>query len=166
MAKLHFVKSARKDNPNASIKIGDSYYWWQHAFRAKQYSKTQPTRSQMQSSDFLAQIYAIEDEQIAGFASGDEVYGQDELQGEIDDIIGSLEDLKSEQEDKRSNMPESLQSAPSGEMLQGRADSLDEMISELQSIDTDIDEELKGDDLQERIDEIKGEVQNVTYNGE
>lgn len=28
MARLHFVKSARKDNPSAEVKKGESYYWW------------------------------------------------------------------------------------------------------------------------------------------
>ena len=38
--RVHYVKSARKDNPVA--KKGEPYYWWQSYCSPKQFSKTPP----------------------------------------------------------------------------------------------------------------------------
>ena len=45
MAKVHFVKKARKDN--MVCKKGESYHWWQPYGRSVQYSKNYPKGSQL-----------------------------------------------------------------------------------------------------------------------
>ena len=137
-----------------------------------------PKPSEMTQSDFLSQVYEI-DERIEGMTI------EDDFESEIEEIKSELENLQSECEEKRDNMPEQLQDAPTGELLQGRYDSIDEMISELDGIDTECDEEaIKGDleqeddeteeafdekvqeAIEERKEEILSEIQGVSYNGE
>jgi hypothetical protein len=57
MARVHYVKKARKANPVA--KKGEPYYWWKNrtpgrAAGVKRYSKTQPRPSQVTASEFLS----------------------------------------------------------------------------------------------------------------
>ncbi len=56
MARAHFVKKARKDNPAAGIKAGDSYYWWKFRRGGKHYSKTAPRPSQLTQSEYLRRL--------------------------------------------------------------------------------------------------------------
>ena len=144
MARVTHVKKARKANKEAGIKKGDSYYWWKFRFGGKRFSLTPPRRSQLTQSNFYSQLYDAED------AIGDLEAGAfsdvSSLQSEIDSIKDNLESLKSECEDSLSNMPDSLQSAPTGELLQERIDELDNLISELDSIDYSEPEEATKED--------------------
>lgn len=155
MARAHFVKKAMKDNPVA--KKGESYYWW--AFMVggrggpKHYSKTAPKPSQLTQSEFLSQVYGV-DERLQALSGTAE-----EVQSEIDDIKSELESLADEQEEKLSNMPDGLQQSETGELLQSRADSVREMVSELEAIDV---EGLEGDEL----DQAVSEAQAISYQGE
>jgi hypothetical protein len=92
-------------------------------------------------------------------------------------------------------MPEQLQETGSGEILQNRYDSIDEMINDLEGVDTSIDEEnletkaeeeylngksigdltetekaeleeAKKEKVNERKQEIIDELTNISYNGE
>jgi len=178
MARVNFVKKARKDYPQYDIKKGESYYWWKFRFGGKQVSKTQPKRSQLTQSGFLSTIYDIED-RISNLTE------DDDFETEIQDITSELESLRDECEEKRSNMPEQLQDSGSGEILQNRYDSIDEMISELEGIDLEVDEEgIKADTegeeketdeefnekveeaIREKKAEILGEIQGVSYSGD
>lgn len=162
MTTLHFVKKARKTDRGAGIKKGDSYYWWQFAFGSKQKSKTQPSRSAyMTQSDFLGQIYDIED-RIS------DVDNIEDAQGERDTIVDELRSLADECEEKRSNMPDQLQDSGSGEILQNRYDSANEFADELEGIDLDIeknDDESK-EEFEERVEGALEELKNCSYNGE
>jgi len=59
MPKVHCVKAARKDYPECGIKKGDTYYWWKFRFGGKHESKTYPKQSQLTQSEFLSQVYAL-----------------------------------------------------------------------------------------------------------
>jgi len=174
MAKAKFVKKARKDNP--VCKKGESYYWWKFKFGSKNYSLTPPKQSQLTQSDFLSQIYDIQDRI-------NDIDLDSEFESEISEIVSDLESLRDEQEEKRDNMPEQLQDSGSGEMLQNRYDSIDEMISELESIDLEVEdfskelekeEDETEEEFNERVEqeteskkeEILSEIQEVCYNGE
>lgn len=179
MARVHFVKKARKDNPSAGIKKGDSYYWW--AFMVggrggpKHYSKTQPKQSQLTSSDFLSRVYELQ-ERIEGMATPDTI---EDVESAIEELTSEISDISSEQEDKLSNMPEGLQQGPTGELLQSRIDELESWKSELEGIDVSFDEpeqeegeseedyeERKQEELDEKLNELLGEIQSTSYNGE
>lgn len=122
-----------------------------------------PKQSEMTQSEFLSTIWGIEEE-IAKLGIDDLA----EPQSVIENFTGQLEELRDETEDRLSNMPEQLQDAPTGELLQGRVDCVQEMIDELEAIDTDIDEELDVDERKrlERQQEIYEELQNIGYSGE
>lgn len=186
MPRVHFVKKARKDVKNSDIKKGESYFWWKFNYGAKHVSRTKPKQSQLTQSAFLSQIYDIQD-RIEGMAT------DSDFETEISDIVSELENLRDECEDKRSNMPDQLQDSGSGEILQNRVDSVQEMIDELEGIDKDVEEpneeeakddvgekeegeneedyqnrlkERKEEMLEERQQEILDEIQAVSYNGE
>lgn len=117
MAKVHFVKSARKDNPVA--KKGESYFWWKPMIGgrggAKRYSKERPKPSQLTTSEFLSRFYDIE-EQIAEAKDPDT----------LEQIAQDLSELGDETREKYDNMPEGLQQGDTGTMLDERATGCDE----------------------------------------
>jgi hypothetical protein len=159
MAHAIFVKKARKDYPKEGIKKGDSYWHWAFAFGPKCKSKTQPTRSQLTRSAFLGTLWGIEDglgDRFKGIVSSEDI------QSGIDDLISEIEELKDETEGSLDNMPEQLKDADSGQLLQERIDGLESWISELDSIDTDIYDELTDEEKQTRIEEIIEEIQNTS----
>lgn len=153
MARAHFVAKARKDNPKAGIKKGDSYYWWQFKNSAKSYSKTAPRRSQLTRSGYLSAIYDLEDNVIANAVA------DDSLRDTIESLISDLETLRDEQQEKLDNMPDNLrENSMSGELLQERYDALDNAVSEYQDIDVDsCPQETSDLDEDEREDEESDE---------
>lgn len=167
MPRVHFVKKARKDYLNFGIKKGDSYYYWEFRYGGVHKSKVRPRPSQLTQSEFLGTVYSIQ-EQIEDLST------DEDFQSFIDGLVEELETLRDDCDDKLSNMPDQLQDAPTGELLQNRSGDIDEMISELESIDTDVDEEKEedetDDEYEERIEqkkqEILEEIQGVCYNGE
>jgi chromosome segregation ATPase len=134
MPRVHFVKKARKDYPQAGIMKGDSYYWWEFRYGGTRMSKTPPKPSQLTQSDFLQRIYGI-NERIEALETD-----IDNIESERDEIVSELEEIRDECEEKRSNMPDHLQDVGSGEILQNRYDAVDDMINELQNIDLDFEE--------------------------
>jgi len=157
MPKVTKVLSARKDVPHADIKVGDTYYWWKFRFGGKRYSKTYPKASELTQSNYLSQLYDIQDEINGMFAESVE-----DIEYFIEDIKERLESLKDETEESLNNMPESLQYSPTGELLQERIDSLDLAISEFESIDLDFDEE-SDESLEDWISDKISEIQDVGF---
>lgn len=157
MAKVTFVKSARKENPVA--KVGESYFWWKNFRGPKRFSKTKPTRAMLTTSEFLSQVFTIEDETIPALNSPEEVA----------DIITELEELQSQVEDSRCNMPDHLQDVGSGELLQTRYDELQCWMDELETVAesySDIDDLPEDQDKEPRLEEFRNEIQQCGYNGE
>jgi hypothetical protein len=152
MAKVNFVKKARKDIPQAGIKAGDSYYWWKLRIGVpKQYSKEQPKRSRLTASSFYATLWDIEDDAIGGLAA------EDTLKEARDDIVQQLEDLKQECEDNLENMPEGLREGSIGQMLQERVEGLESAIDELNNVDFDDKEEDETDEefWQRKLEDVQ-----------
>lgn len=143
MPRVTFVKSARKDNPVA--KKGESYYWWKFRFGGKRFSLTYPKRSQLTQSAYFGTLYdladMIEDYEI--------VPGEmDTVESLRDEVEGELDSLRDECQESLDNMPEALQYAPTGELLQERIDALENAINELGYIEAPD----QWEDEQERID--------------
>ena len=133
MAKVTLVDHAAKDYPEHGIKKGEPYYWWKHRHGSKQFSKKPPKPSQTANSPFYAALYATQ-ELFEGIKADAYEHVAD-FEGDIEQGKDDLENLKSETEDKLGNMPDSLQQGPTGELLQGRVDGLDELIGEFDSLD-------------------------------
>jgi len=166
--KIHFVKKARKDYPEAGIKKGESYYWWKPRYGGIRRSKTYPSRQQLTQSEFLCRVYDIEDELEEGIEI-DVSQPPEEIEKEIEswlqEIILEIEELRDECEEKLDNMPYQLQdTSEAGMLLQERIDALDEWISDLENVDISIGE---GDEeeIRERVDEILDEIGSCNYGG-
>lgn len=129
------------------IAKGESYYWWQFKNGPKHISKDRPKQSQLTQSNYLGQLYSIQEEM-------DEMICEDasDVESFVDSIKEQLESLKEETESSLENMPESLQSSPTGELLQERIDALDNAISEFDGIDFDY-EDPDEDDIKNEIAE-------------
>ena len=170
--KVTFVKRARKDN--LACKKGESYYWWKFRFGLKHYSLTYPKRSQLTTSNFLSQIFDLED-QIGSYSSDSAMLAENDR----DEFISTMELVRDECEESLSNMPESLQSSPTGELLQSRIDSMESMIEQMEYTDCELEEVQEEDqydtkqdyeeakeEYEKRIEEICTEIREVTYDGE
>lgn len=140
MPRVTHVKKARKPIPSIGVEVGDSYYWWQFAFSPRSVSKTPPRPSQLTRSEFLGALYDMQDE-----------LGNLEL-SEAGDFAARVRELGEEQAEKIQNMPESLQYAPSGELLQERADAMEQWADELESIGDRHGEE--GEDEDDLLEEF------------
>lgn len=127
--RANFVKSARRDYPEAGIKKGESYWWWKSRYGPKQMSKTRPKESQLTNSEYLSTLLSIEEgiQAIMGTADFDDaIVALEEAEGELDN-------LRSECEDKVSNLESAFPGGcPSMELLQERADACDALMSEVQ----------------------------------
>ena len=120
MARAHFVKKARKDNP--VVKAGESYWWWQFLHGSKQYSATRPKPSQLTQGRW-GEVYAVEEDfqvEIAGAGS------TDDLQSAVESAGERLNEIADEFEEGLQNMPEQLQEGDTGQRIQERVDALRE----------------------------------------
>lgn len=163
------------------IKKGQTYYSWQLYRSSKQYSLTYPRPQQLTSSSFMISVYDIQDELEAMDSSN---FGEvSDLKDAVDNIVEQIRDLQSTTQDSLDNMPESLQNAPTGELLQERIDALENWASELEGIDLedfeepedteddweDLDEEEQAQRRYEKVDEWAtdklNEIQGIYYEG-
>lgn len=160
MARLHHAKAA-KDYPKHDIKKGEMYYWWKFMVGGrggpKHYSKTRPRASQLTQSEFLGQLYDIQDD-IAALAA------DDGLGDAVSEIAGRLQELADEQEEKKGNLPDSLQEAPSGELLQERTDACRSAADELEALTFDIDDKEEGESAEDFWRAKVEEVQAIDIN--
>lgn len=127
------------------------YFMWSFRYGGTHRSLVRPKPSQLTQSDFLQRVYTWDENPI------DCEQNWEDVQAAIQERIEEIQELRDETEEKLYNMPEQLQYAPTGEMLQSRMDSLEEMISEYENFEVDEDT-----DLEELNDEISG----IEYQGE
>lgn len=81
----------------------------------------------------------------------------------VQSIIEELETIRDDLQDRLDNMPEGLQQGDSGALLQDRIDSLDSAIVDLESIETD-DEDESAEDMEDRIsEEIDNALNCIDY---
>ena len=142
MAKVNYVKKARKDNP--AVKAGEPYFWWQFAYGPKRYSVKRPRPSQLTQSPYLSGVRSLV-ERVNDFEPHDaDKDGFEELR---DEIVAELVELRDQCQDSLDNMPESLQESPTGELLQERIDACDNALNSIECIDLDeLDPENHQDD--------------------
>jgi hypothetical protein len=141
------------ENDPIFIAKGESYYWWAFQYGGKHYSKTAPKRSQLTQSEFLIQLYDLED-RVEIFTASD----KDDFESQRDELVQDINTLKEECEEKLSNMPDQLQTAPTGEMIQERIDGLDSWASDLEGIECDYE----GEELREEVNEEKDEDEELS----
>jgi len=160
----------RDDKDTIFINKGETYYAWSlFGDKSPRISKTPPTRQQLTRSDFKISLYNLED-RLSGLNAGN-YSDNDEFKSEIESIIEDIRSLADEQEEKLGNMPESLQYAPTGEILQNRADELNNWAEYIEGVDLDCDECEEGEDidetaLTEHLENKIEELQACSYEGE
>lgn len=163
MARATHVKKAHKDYPEQGIKKGDEYWHWAFMQGGRGgriiRSKTKPRRSQLTQSSFKSQLYDIQD----GAEKPDCV---DDLEMLRDSLRDDLSSLKDEVEGNLDNMPDGLKEGDSGQMIQTRIDSLDEVINELENIDCQFDKDKcpEGTKMEEWLDEKWQEIDSAINN--
>lgn len=140
----------KDENDRVFIEKGESYWWWAFKNGGKHLSKTKPKASQLTQSNYLSQLYDLQDRIGEVTAESPE-----DLESIVDEIKSDLENLKDETQGSLDNMPESLQYSPTGELLQERIDSLDNAISEFENIELDY-EEPDTDEIKEEIADEEG----------
>lgn len=149
MARPHYVKKARKDNPVA--KKGKSYWWWQFAYSPKTYSKTMPRPSQLTRSAFKSEMYSIQEDMAMMSEPADE----------LEDFLNRIDELRDMTQDSLDNMPDQLQEADTGIMLQERIDAMEEWRQELEGLDLDIEDGLSDEARDDRLEAILDDISGV-----
>jgi len=64
--------------------------------------------------------------------------------------------IRDDTQGKYDNMPEPLQQGDTGQLLKNRVSEIEQMISDLEGIDTENDD----------LEEVLGNIQGVSYSGE
>jgi len=142
MPRVTHVKRARKPIPSIGVEVGDSYYWWQFAFSKRSVSKTPPKPSQLTRSEFMISLYELQEEQSSLTIE------------DAEDFASRIREIADECEEKIQNMPESLQYAPSGELLQERSESMNAWADEVEEIFGRFDDEMLEDDVDDLCTEL------------
>lgn len=172
MARLNFVKKARKDYPEHDIKNGESYFWWKFRKSGKYYSKMRPRRSRLTQSEFLSTMYDAEDD-LAQSAS-DCMEGKtsiEDVASACDDAANAVRDAGEQCTDNRSNMPDSLQDSETWQLLETRSEQCEAIASEIETAAQEIRAiEIKEDDSDEdkeaKREEAAQHVEGISWDYE
>ena len=152
MPRVHTVNKARKDYPSFGIKKGDRYYWWEFRYAGKRMSTTYPKASQLTTSAHKGGCYSIQ-EQVERLTLEEIKNAYD-----VSEIVSDIESLRDEAQNSLDNMPEQLQQAPTGELLQSRIDAMDQWVSEFEGVDLEIDEDTFSNEAEEKAEEELGDA--------
>jgi len=173
MAKVTYVRRARKAIPEIGVKKGESYYWWKFRFGGIHRSKTQPKPSQLTQSTFLSTMLALQ-ERLEALTTGlrDGSTTCSDAETELTDIASEVRSAGDECQSSFDNMPEGLQQGSTGELLTARTEACETIADELEGIsvpdeedetevvnkaDEDKDEEDANQNLRNDLaDEIEG----------
>jgi len=129
MPKVTYVRKARKDNP--VCKKGEPYYWWKFPFSGRRFSLTYPKPQQLTQSGYFISVYDLLDKANDWHViAGDE----SDYQNYIDEIASDIAEIGDQCQESLDNMPEALQYAPTGELLQERIDACYEAQNEIECL--------------------------------
>ena len=164
MPRGHFVKKARKKNP--AVRKGQSYCWWKFNFGPKVYSKTYPKRSQLTRSEFLGTMYDLED-RFQDFVIS-KIGDLKSVAGNLRDIASDVQTAGDDCSDRRDNMPESLQDADAGQLLEARSGQCAGISQALETAADEIDELVQADekDDDDKVSEEQSAVEGVDWSFE
>lgn len=151
MARLHYVKKARRTYYGTGIKKGSGYYWWKFNYGAKQRSKTKPKPQQLTRDDYailLLDVDDIKDDLSVGMG------GQD-VSANLDSIKEMLDEAKDRYQESFDNMPDQLQeTSMAGEILTERIEALESYMEDFEGIE--VNDDMNEEELQGVIGEIQG----------
>lgn len=123
-------RKAQKDYPGNNIKKGE-LYWYVKIKTGPRSSRTMRQKepfkpSQLTSSEFLSQLYTLQEEQAA-------LSSMDDAQ----ELADSIRALGEEEQGKYDNMPDGLQQGDTGQLLEERANACEQAASEIEDIIAD-----------------------------
>lgn len=137
MPKVHYVKSARKDNARCAVLKGQSYYWWKNRGAGGKgagfvrCSRNYPRPSMLTMSPYFTAVYALQ-EQMADHGAPED--GAD-LESLRDEWAAEARSIGEEQQEKFDNMPEGLQQGDTGQMLECRANACESWADEIENVE-------------------------------
>ena len=143
------------------IPKGGPYVWWKF-MRGGKYVRCKepscaPRPADLTRSEFWSFVYDLQD---SAFHISESTT-IDDLISERDDVVSQLEEQADELDGKLDNMPDGLRDGDTGQMLQERSNALREIASSLESVDTDLDDDLSDEDRRVRIVEVVDELQSI-----
>ena len=115
-------------------------------------SKTPFKRSQLTNSDYLGELYEIEDDL-------NEITSVEEAS----DIAERFRTLGQDQQDKLDNMPEGLQEGDTGQMIQERAEACENAADEIETLADSWDPDTARQEVLDEADEEdldKGQIED------
>jgi hypothetical protein len=121
---------SRNGIPSINVAPGEMYYKWKMKTATggvKRVSKTPPRPSQLTLSEFKSSWRSFSEEI-------DDMELDDSLYDNLQELAGRIRELGNECEEKRSNMPENLQDAPSGELLETRKNNCESWADEIEGL--------------------------------
>lgn len=128
----------------ATINKGDHYYKYTK-FKSKptiRCIKCKPKSSDLTSSEYLTEIYLLQESDFGSYVDN------------VSELVETLEVIKEGCESRFESIPESLQNAPNGEMLQERIDCVESAVDTLSDIeDFDESQEIDEDETIESLRE-------------
>lgn len=168
MARLHFVKKARKTIRGKGIRRGDSYWWWKHSMRhSRQVSKTKPRRSQLTLSEFYAAMWDAEDSIQDALKEGTKSGDFSSVVSAFRAASSTVEEQGDSCDQKLDNMPENLQQGETGRLLEARRDGCGDLARDLEDCADDVEAmlgEANGDgstnNVASRVEEV---VNGITW---
>lgn len=131
MARIERVSSSRKEHKCS--KCGNTIEVGQPYLKATPYRRPTIYRCikcglksyETSGSEYVKEVGSIVEDWQESYGIRD---------GVAEEIASTLEDLRDQQQDSLDNMPEQLQDGDTGMMLQGRIDSLETAIDELENV--------------------------------
>ena len=158
MARVHYVKKAKKDNP--AVAKGMPYYYM--IFRGgasptrpfgramKRYFASYPTASQRTMNAYKSSIRAISEN------LEDNDFYRSSFEDTVSNIVSQLEEIRDQAQESYDNMPTHLaESSSSGQLLQERIEIAEQNINDIESLDLD---EMTPS---ERLDEVTSLIEEV-----
>lgn len=150
MAKLHFVRKARKSYKRWGIRKGQSYWFWYKMgagrFSGKICSTSRPPRSAyLTSSPYTGAMMDLEDR----FNGIDPEEGALEVSSVLEDLASEVRDLGSECGDKVDGMSSAFPNGcPTLELLQARVDACEALARALDDAAGVLDGESTREDVE------------------
>lgn len=151
MARAHFVKKARKDNP--VVKRGESYYWWKFKRGPKMFSTKPPRPSQLTQSDKISRVLAAGESVGDAVSSARDDMGGEDATSNLDAVISALEEAASEMGEVAEEYRESAESIREHFSESETADQCDEKADHLEEVQGEIES------AQSTVEEAKGEAE-------
>lgn len=161
MPRVIFVKKAQKpnsvvsqediDRANAGETGAASYFW--AAFKTgprssmKKFWKKQPPQSELTLSEFWSTVYGIQED-----AESDS-FDFDDLESKRDEYAERIREVGEECRGKFDNMPEGLQQGDSGQLLEQRADSCEQVADDIEGIDIPCEDDYSEEEPEDKESE-------------